>query len=123
MALDSSTWDALKELRESGQKPTLPVIVTTKRHLPYRLQGVGCMVILHEAGKAMPVALLESLDVIFFFDRCDLVVSVWKLCSSKGVKMASTKVWCACDGSLSVAPLLCESYADAMQWLEGINAA
>lgn len=122
MALDNLTWEALRELRAGGQKPTLPIIVTTKRHLPYRLHGVGCMVILHEAGKAMPVNLLEGLDVIFFFDRCDLVVSVWNLCQSKGIRMASTKTWCSCEQALSIVPILCESYEAALEWLEGKHA-
>lgn len=120
MALVEFTdWDALRQLRLGGQKPSLPIIVTTKPYLPRRLYGVGCLVILHRAGEVMPIALLEGLDVIFWFDRCELVIHVDRLAKSKGIKFGWVKVWCSCAGVLSILPMSCASHAAMVEWLEG----
>jgi hypothetical protein len=89
----------------------------------YRLEGVGCMVILHKAGDPMPVKLLDGLDVIFFFDRCDLAAHVGQLAKSKDVKFARAQSWCCCSGMLSVVLCSCESHAAMIEWLEGPRAA
>lgn len=123
MAVETTDWDALRMLRMAGHKPQLPVIVTSKAQLPRRLEGVGCLVILHRAGEVMPVKLLDGLDVIFFFDRCELAGHVWKLAQSKGVTFASVKTWCSCAGLLSILPMDCEGHAAAMAWLEPQSAA
>lgn len=121
---ETTDWDALRLLRMGGKRPELPVIVTTKAHLPRRLEGVGCLVILHEAGRVMPIKLLEDLHVIFWFDRCELAGHVWRLAQSKGVKFASSRVWCNCGSQLSILPMSCESMAGAIAWAEGAaNAA
>lgn len=120
---ESTDWDALRMLRQSGQKPTLPVIVTTKPDLPRRLEGVGCLVILHRAGEVMPIKLLEGLDVIFNFDKCGLVTHVMDLAKAKGVVMGWTKVWCGCANLLSILPMNCYSHHEMNKWLEGEDAA
>lgn len=110
-------------MRLAGKRPQLPVIVTTKPHLPRRLEGVGCLVILHKAGEVMPIKLLEGLDVIFFFERCELASHVAKLAKAKGAAFASAKTWCSCAGLLSILPMDCESHAAAIAWMEPKNAA
>lgn len=117
MALEPTTWDALRQLRLGGQKPALPVIVTTKKHLARALDGVGCMVIVHEAGTVMPVTLLDGLDLIFYFDTCALAETVWRLAKSKGVELASARAYCGCTGITTIAPMSCESHEAAMEWL------
>jgi hypothetical protein len=119
---ESNPWDALRQLRLGGRKPSLPVIVTTKRHLPQRLQGVGCLVIFHQPGEVMPVQLLEGLEVIFMFDRCELASRVWQLAQSRGVKF-SAKTWCNCAQTLNTSPYLCESYGSMIEWAESPHAA
>ena len=120
----NDAWDALRQLRLSGKRPALPVIITTKPYLPARLDGVGCMTILHEAGKPMPVKLLEDLDVIFYFDTCELVTHVEHLARERGVKFGRwVRAYCSCMGGLTIAPMLCASHKAAMEWLEPKNAA
>jgi len=114
----TTDWDALRMLRMSGQKPALPVIVTTKPRLPQRLEGVGCLVILHKAGEPMPIKLLDGLDVIFMLDTCGLMIHVEQLRKAKGVEFASARAWCGCAQLLTILPMSCESHAIAMEWME-----
>jgi hypothetical protein len=122
MSTETTDWDALRLLRLHGQRPSLPVIITTKPYLPQRLEGIGCMVILHKAGERMPVKLLDGLHVIFFFERCELGGHVTQLAKEKRVTFASSQTWCCCDGRLSTLPLSCESMADMIEWAEGKGA-
>jgi hypothetical protein len=121
--VETTDWEALRMIRMGGHKPGLPVIVTTKPGLPRRLQGVGCLTILHRAGEVMPIKLLDGLDVIFFFDRCKLALHVKHLAQAKGVRFASAKTWCTCANLLSILPLSCDSHAAAVNWAETGNAA
>jgi hypothetical protein len=123
MALGTTDWDALRMLRMGGQKPSLPVIVTTKPLLPQRLEGVGCLVILHKAGEPMPVKLLDGLDVIFNFDKCGLTDHVMALAKAKGVEMGRVQTWCGCANLLSILPLNCYQHGQIMDWLENGYAA
>ncbi len=119
MALEPTTWDALRQLRLSGRKPSLPVIVTTKKHLERALDGVGCMVVVHVAGEVMPVKLLGGLEVIFYFDTCGLVEHVRRIAKSKGVEFASARAFCNCAGITTISPMSCESHKAAVEWAEG----
>lgn len=122
MAIAETTdWDALRLLRMGGKKPALPVIVTTKPHLPRRLEGVGCLVILHKAGEVMPVQLLEGLEVIFMFERCELATHVWRIAKAKGVKF-NAKTWCKCCDMLSVYGASCASVAAAVDYFDAPRA-
>lgn len=114
----TTDWDALRQLRMGGQKPALPVIVTTKPKLPQRLDGVGCLVILHKAGESMPIGLLDGLDVIFMLDTCELMIHVEHLRKSKGVNFASSRAWCSCASLLTIMPMSCESHRAAIDWVE-----
>jgi hypothetical protein len=119
----ASNWDELGAMRMRGEKPALAVIVTSNPKLPQRLIGVGCLVIRHKPGEVMPLKFLDDLDVIFWFERCALVGSVARMARAKGVKFARCRAWCSCEQSLTVAALDCKSYADALEWLEGIRNA
>lgn len=124
MAVTETTdWDALRMLRMAGQKPALPIIVTTNPNLPRGLEGVGCLVILHKPGSPMPVKLLDGLDVIFWFETCELVLHVEHLAKARGVKFASSRVWCGCVNMLSILPMNCYSNHEMLKWLEGESAA
>lgn len=115
--MSANGWEALRDLRATGRRPTLPVVVTTKRQMPWRLQGVGCLTVLHEAGTKFPVEHLAGLEVIFLFERCELASHVWRLAKSRGVKF-NAQVWCECAGCLSCLPMSCESARAAIDWSE-----
>jgi len=95
-----STWEDLGRLRLAGRKPTLPVIVTTNRYLPWNLMGVGAMTILHEAGKPFPVGLLDGLDVILMLDNCEQAGKVARVMRTKGFAWKSCESWCKCAKEL-----------------------
>lgn len=122
MTPETTTWDALRQLRIGGQKPSLPVIVTMNEKLPQRLWGVGVLVIVHKAGEVMPIKLLDGLDVIFMLDRCDLLTSVRRLAKAKDVVMTSSKVYCPCVDILTMLPMCCESVDEAKEWMESAHA-
>jgi len=111
-----SDWNQLRELRSTGNKPALPIIITSKKYLPRRLPDT-CMTIIHEAGTPMPVELLEGLDVIVWFDRCEIASAVWKLLKAKSVKCSCFRAWCTCGSMLTIAPMDCESHRRAIEWL------
>jgi len=119
MALEIIGWDALRELRMRGMRPSLPVILTSKAHLIDRLQGVGCMVILHKAGESPPVKLLDGLDVIAIFDTCKLAARFIKFAGRHGVGFTRYRAWCSCGKILTVVSFDCESYACDVKWFEG----
>ena len=118
MALEVTNWDALRLMRSQGHKPSLPVIVTSKTHLPRRLDGVGCLAILHQAGESPPVQLLDGLDVIVWFDTCELGARFMRFALNRGVKFARYQAWCTCGKNLTVLALDCKSYADGDAWFE-----
>jgi hypothetical protein len=113
-----TNWDALRQLRLSGKKPSLPIIVTSKNHLPRRLEGVGCFAILHQAGETPPVKLLDGLDVIFWFDTCALAGRFVRYAENRGVKFERTRAWCKCGSMLTLLAIDCESHAAAVEWFE-----
>lgn len=97
------TWDDLRAMREQGQRPALPVAVTTKGWHWRSLADIGCMVIEHRAGERFPVELTEGLPVLLFLD-CRQAQAVAKLFRSKGQWPASVQSWCECRKSLTCAP-------------------
>ena len=108
-------WEALRMLRWSGRKPALPVIVTTKRELPPKFDGVGCMVILHRSGEPFPAALLRDLRVMAFFDVCADATKVARIFDKLDCWPASFQVWCECGSSMTILPTNCKtigSYVD-----------
>lgn len=109
------SWDSLRLMRTQGVKPQSAVIVTTQEKLPARLAGVDALVILHKAGEVMPVKLLEGLDVIFMFEKCELAEKVWRMCEKNRCMPSSAKAFCKCVGITTVAPMSCDSHAAAME--------
>jgi hypothetical protein len=118
MGVETTDWDSLRMLRMGGLKPSSTVIVTTKPQMPRRLEGMGCMTILHKAGTPMPVQLLDGLEVIFWFDTCGITQHVMDLARANGVTFARSQTWCSCGNLLSLFPMSCESMAAAVEWLE-----
>lgn len=110
-------WDALRQLRWSGRKPALPVIVTMNPVLPARFDGVGCMTILHKRGEAFPAALLRGLEVIAFFDSCSEASKVQRIFDRLDCYPARFQVWCICGSCLTVCPRSCADQAAIDDWL------
>lgn len=102
------TWSDLRALRLRGQRPSLRLIVTTSARFAHRMAWVGCASIVHESGTAMPVELLDGLDVILDLGNCDRASKVKRLCDSKGVNLARCEAWCQCAQNLTVSPKSCD---------------
>ena len=102
-----STWADLSALRAAGQKPRLPVIVTTNRYLERNLRGVGALVIEHDAGAPMPVQALLGLEVILMLPNCMQGLAVKQLMDARGVCCARLRAWCRCEKQLTVVPQAC----------------
>ncbi len=120
---DAIGWDSLRLLRSHGQRPSLPVIVTSHRWLPNRLWGVGCLVVYHPPGTPFPVRLLDGLDVILMLERCELAEFVQRLADTRGVQFARLRTWCACERALNVSTCDCKDFKPVNDWLEGVHAA
>lgn len=104
-------WDDLAQLRSRGQRPLLPVVVTTWpgvwRPHARDLSDAGVLVITHEPGTPMPVALLEGLSVILALENCGQTDAVCRLLRQRGIK-ATVHGWCACYREFTVTPAPCE---------------
>jgi hypothetical protein len=96
-----NTWTELRELRQAGQKPAFPLVITT--HYPRCIPqaAAGCMVIVQESGKPLPVELLEGLDVVIDFEDCAQATAVANLVRKHQVTPASFRVWCECEQVLA----------------------
>jgi hypothetical protein len=106
------TWDDLRALRESGQKP-LSLVVTTDWGRCRSLADAGAMVVVHRKGDPMPIELLAGLDVELRLDECRQACAVARLLRSKDISPATTRAWCACDGSVdSMWPYTCAAKRD-----------
>jgi hypothetical protein len=120
------TWKDLAELRAKGQRPLLPVIVTTWPS-PWRphareLFDRGVMVVTHEAGKPIPARLLEGLDVILALENCGQTTAVCALMRSRGVK-ATVHGWCACYREFTSCPAPCKQTHEQVSIVESCRAA
>jgi hypothetical protein len=118
-----STWEQLGMLRLSGRKPSLPVIVTTNRHLPWNLSGVGAMTVLHESGKPLPVGLLDGLDVLLVFENCDQAGKVNRLMRTKGFAWRSCSAYCKCEQRLTTCCGPCVETREIDKELGGVRAS
>lgn len=88
-------WDDLRELRKQGLKPSLPVIVTTKRDC-WTYAQEGFAVVQHSPGEPFPAELLDGLRVVLFLGNCDRAASVVRAMQAKGVMPVELRTWCAC---------------------------
>lgn len=102
------TWDDLRVLRERGQKPRLALFVTTDERFAYRMLWVGAAAILHKPGAAMPVELLDGLDVIIDAGNCERSGAVKRLMDQRGVTPGQLRTWCRCSQSLAAVALPCD---------------
>lgn len=108
-----SGWDKLRALRNQGSLPKC-VIVTDDPHMPLIEQGnLG---ILHDHSAPMPVSLLNGLNVIFWFKRCDYAAAVQALMIEQNVRLKTGAVWCHCAGQLNASPLPCERIEELCDW-------
>lgn len=120
-------WTDLAELRGKGQRPLLPVVVTTWPK-PWRPHGrelfdAGVMTITHEAGKPIPVALLEGLRVILALENCGQTSAVMRLLRQRGVQVESLHGWCACYREFTSAVAPCKETHEQLAALEELHAA
>lgn len=117
-------WDDLAELRAKGQKPLLPVVITTwpQPWKPHRgeLFDAGVFVLTHEPGQAFHVKLLDGLRVILALDNCGQTASVARLLRKHGVTVESFHGWCACYREFTSSPAPC---FDTQMQLEALSAA
>lgn len=97
------SWDELRAMREAGQRPGLPVVVTLDRRDAYRLFTPAFAVVVHEPGKPMPLELLDGLAVILRM-RCPQASKVARALRSKGVRPAHCESWCECLRELTSGP-------------------
>lgn len=104
-----NTWSQLERIRAAGQRPFLPIIVTTNRRLPWNLDGVGAMTILHQRGEAMPIELLEGLNVILMLNDCEQAANVNRLRRAKSVMWKSCAAWCECEKTLTTCVGRCDA--------------
>jgi hypothetical protein len=106
-----TTWAELRELRNAGLAPTLPVVITT-RHDIWRLMRHliehGWLVVMHKPGDPFPVELLAGLDVVLFLDSCDQAQAVIRQLKERGVQVASLGAWCPCFQRMDYQPVCCE---------------
>lgn len=120
------TWRDLAELRAQGQKPALPVIVTTwpKPWRPHakELFERGAMVITHEPGTPIPARLLEGLDVILALENCGQTTAVCKLLKARGVT-ATVHGWCQCYREFTAVPATCKETHEQIAAVEACRAA
>jgi hypothetical protein len=104
-----ATWQDLRTLRQTGQRPTLPVIVSIGHyHMDKNMKAAGCMVIDHKAGQPFHGELLQGLRVLLFVGRCERAQLVAKSLLAKNVEPAELQVWCACMQGLTRSPASCE---------------
>lgn len=92
-----SNWTDLAALRQSGRKPALPVVITTRYAKCLAQAAAGAMVIVQEKGKPIPVELLEGLDVELYLDDCAQATAVANIVRQHNVTPASFFVWCECE--------------------------
>lgn len=97
------TWAQLRAMREAGQRPGLPVIVTLDRRDAFRIFTAAFAVVVHQPGTPMPLELLDGLAVLLRMP-CEYASRVARALRSRGVKPAHCESWCACRASLTVTP-------------------
>ncbi len=112
-----NTWQDLATLRAQGKRPALRLIVTTSKKLCWGLHGVGCMTILHEPGKPMPLELLDGLDVLLLLGQCELAAKVNRAMRARGVKPDRCEAWCPCTQELTTCVGKCSDMAEIDQLL------
>jgi hypothetical protein len=108
-------WDRLQELRAKGQRPLLPVFITTEGKWKYRLPR-SYLVIEVKPGEAFRSDLLEGLDVILALG-CDRAARVVKAINDQNIVCRSVTAWCPCTKEMVVAGWDCSTMAkQAKEW-------
>lgn len=89
------TFDDLRTLRETGQRP-VKLVVTTSWTFCGDIEP-NAMVIVHRKGEAFPVELLQGLDVELRFDDCAQSTAVGRMLKAREIQPARMHVWCRCE--------------------------
>lgn len=105
-----STWADLAAMRARGERPKLPVFVTTGTRLSRNLYGVGALTIDVKSGDKMPVRLLDGLDVILVLDNCMQSVGVKHLMDERDCRAKRLRAWCRCGNELTICPVPCQDF-------------
>lgn len=98
------TWKDLAELRERGQRPLLPLVVTTRPRSCDAFEDAGCLVVQHQPGARFPADLLHGLDVILML-TCSQAHAIAKLLRERGVRPWRCQSWCHCRAELTAFPV------------------
>jgi len=60
------------------------------------------MVVLHKPGEALPVELLDGLNVELYLDDCSQTFRLSKAWKAKGVQPSLCSAWCKCEQRMSI---------------------
>lgn len=102
-----NTWDELAGLREKGQRPALPVFLTTRKNLSWNI-GREFFVIHVPRGTKFLCELLAGLRVILMLDDCKQAAKVIALLKAKSIECEEVRVWCECQKTLKNGADNCE---------------
>lgn len=96
-----SAWADLRAIRAMGQKPALPLHVTTDYRRCWDAHNQGALVIEHKPGERFEHGLLAGLDVVLHLDDCKQTYAVSRALQGLTSKPRSVLGWCKCEGELS----------------------
>ena len=103
------SWDNLRQMRQSGLRPKLPVVVTVDGKRPASLlSDLGCLIVQHRAGEKFPAELLDGLRVWLFLGNCGRAQKVGVMMAEKGIRPAEFQAWCECSKQFDRLPVSCE---------------
>jgi hypothetical protein len=112
----NSGWDKLAELRRRGRFPKLVIVTDVPRH---PLAGGPDLIIEQPSDVAMPLHLLEDLDVIFWFQTCAAAARVFHAAREKGIRFDRARCFCRCACAISVVTYDCASFPAMIERLTG----
>lgn len=118
----NATWEQLHELRAAGKRPTYRVVVTTDPSFAHRVADPAVMCIVHKPGAAMPVELLEGLDVLLWLDNCDQCTAVLRLCRAKEIQPRDLRLWCSCFRHFDTGCSPCKDATETLSWIASLPA-
>lgn len=104
-----STWEDLRTLRAQGVVPRLKLVICDPSQYILRKNFIdmGAMVIDVKGDEAVPVELLDGLDVWLFFNRCGESEAIAKALRECERKPERIRAWCQCSHDFTVIPGSC----------------
>lgn len=111
------TWQELSALRERGQRPRT-LCITTDFWRCREQADKGSMVVVHKPGKALPLELLEGLNVELHLDDCSQAFRLAKAMKARVIEWGNCASWCRCEQRMSIciAPDCQEAQKDLAFW-------